>query len=214
MNKKNQGMRVGKSELGRSLGAVTFAKIKFAKNLETSQSVAIKVLDKDKILKHKMVQQIKREISMMKLVKHPYIVQLLGVMASKSKIYIVLEYVTGGELFDKIVSTYVSQLKKFTKTFGLRTDILLLSLRGTWISTSTILMLYSPPAVNAFELISLSRGLNLSGLFETQSQPANEIISTIEKDAKHFAFNVQKRDYKMKLQADKYGRKGHLSVVT
>ncbi|XP_073390263.1 CBL-interacting serine/threonine-protein kinase 3 [Physcomitrium patens] len=85
MNKKNQGMRVGKSELGRSLGAVTFAKIKFAKNLETSQSVAIKVLDKDKILKHKMVQQIKREISMMKLVKHPYIVQLLGVHQKRLK---------------------------------------------------------------------------------------------------------------------------------
>jgi serine/threonine protein kinase len=39
----------------------------------------------------------------MKLVKHPNIVQLLEVLASKTKIYIVLEYVTGGELFDKIV---------------------------------------------------------------------------------------------------------------
>jgi serine/threonine protein kinase len=47
---------------------------------------------------------IKREISTMKLVKHPNIVQLLEVLASKTKIYIVLEYVTGGELFDKIVS--------------------------------------------------------------------------------------------------------------
>uniref|UniRef100_A0A7I4FJ99 Protein kinase domain-containing protein n=1 Tax=Physcomitrium patens TaxID=3218 RepID=A0A7I4FJ99_PHYPA len=102
MNKNSQRMRVGKYELGRTLGEGTFAKVKFAKNLETGQSVAIKVLDKDKILKHKMVQQIKREISTMKLVKHPYIVQLLEVMASKTKIYIVLEYVTGGGLFDKI----------------------------------------------------------------------------------------------------------------
>jgi serine/threonine protein kinase len=47
--------------------------------------------------------QIKREISTMKLVKHPNVVQLLEVIASKTKIYIVLEYVTGGELFDKIV---------------------------------------------------------------------------------------------------------------
>jgi serine/threonine protein kinase len=39
----------------------------------------------------------------MKLVKHPNVVQLLEVIASKTKIYIVLEYVTGGELFDKIV---------------------------------------------------------------------------------------------------------------
>jgi serine/threonine protein kinase len=41
--------------------------------------VAIKVIDKEKILKHKMVDQIKREISTMKRVKHPNIVQLLEV---------------------------------------------------------------------------------------------------------------------------------------
>jgi serine/threonine protein kinase len=43
----------------------------------------------------------------MKLVKHPNVVQLLEVIASKTKIYIVLEYVTGGELFDKIVSMHL-----------------------------------------------------------------------------------------------------------
>ncbi|XP_019705616.2 CBL-interacting protein kinase 9 isoform X3 [Elaeis guineensis] len=46
---------------------------------------------------------IKREISTMKLIKHPNVVQLYEVMASKTKIYIVLEFVNGGELFDKIV---------------------------------------------------------------------------------------------------------------
>jgi serine/threonine protein kinase len=51
-------MRVGKYELGKTLGEGTFAKVKIAKNVETGESVAIKVLDKDKILKHKMVQQV------------------------------------------------------------------------------------------------------------------------------------------------------------
>ncbi|MCL7030707.1 hypothetical protein MKW94_030132, partial [Papaver nudicaule] len=46
---------------------------------------------------------IKREISTMKLIKHPNVVQLHEVMASKTKIYLVLEFVNGGELFDKIV---------------------------------------------------------------------------------------------------------------
>ncbi|KAB8098956.1 hypothetical protein EE612_028719, partial [Oryza sativa] len=45
---------------------------------------------------------IKREISVMKLVRHPNIVQLYEVMATKSKIYFVLEYVKGGELFNKV----------------------------------------------------------------------------------------------------------------
>lgn len=94
--------RVGKYELGRVLGEGNFAKVKFAKDTLTGQHVAIKILDKDKIFKDKMVEQIKREISIMKLVKHPNVVQLIEVMASKTKVYFVLEYVTGGELFNKI----------------------------------------------------------------------------------------------------------------
>ncbi|GAQ84395.1 SNF1-related protein kinase [Klebsormidium nitens] len=95
--------RVGKYEVGRTLGEGTFAKVKFAVNTETGESVAMKILDKEKILKHKMVEQIKREISIMKLVRHPNVVHLHEVLASRTKIYIVLELVTGGELFDKIV---------------------------------------------------------------------------------------------------------------
>ena len=48
----------------------------------------------------------------------------------------------------------------------------------------------------------------------TSTKPANEIISSIEQAAKPLGFNVQKRDYKMKLEGDKHGRKGHLSVAT
>ncbi|KAJ3674315.1 hypothetical protein LUZ60_004931 [Juncus effusus] len=95
--------RVGKYELGRTIGQGTFAKVKFAIDTETRQSVAVKVLEKSTVLKHKMVHQIKREISIMKIVRHPSIVRLHEVLASKTKIYIILELITGGELFDKIV---------------------------------------------------------------------------------------------------------------
>lgn len=53
--------RVGKYELGRTLGEGTFAKVKFAKNFETGENVAIKILDKDKILRHKMIDQVKKK---------------------------------------------------------------------------------------------------------------------------------------------------------
>lgn len=96
--------RVGRYELGRTLGEGTFAKVKFARNVETGDNVAVKILDKEKLLKHKMVSQIKREISTMKLVRHPNVIRMFEVMASKSKIYIVMEFITGGELFDKIAS--------------------------------------------------------------------------------------------------------------
>ncbi|KAH9731291.1 CBL-interacting serine/threonine-protein kinase 9 [Citrus sinensis] len=94
--------RVGKYELGRTLGEGSFAKVKFAKNVETGDFVAIKIVDRDQVLRHKMVEQIKREISTMKLIKHPNVIKIIEVMASKTKIYIVLEFIDGGELFDKI----------------------------------------------------------------------------------------------------------------
>ncbi|KAF5945838.1 hypothetical protein HYC85_016066 [Camellia sinensis] len=94
--------KVGKYEVGRTIGEGTFAKVKFAQNMETGESVAVKVMVKSSILKHKMVDQIKREISIMKIVRHPNIVRLHEVLASQTKIYIVLEFVTGGELFDRI----------------------------------------------------------------------------------------------------------------
>ncbi|KAH9796317.1 CBL-interacting serine/threonine-protein kinase 23 [Citrus sinensis] len=68
--------RVGKYELGRTLGEGSFAKVKFARNTETGENVAIKILDKEKVLKHKMIGQIKREISTMKLIRHPNVIRM------------------------------------------------------------------------------------------------------------------------------------------
>lgn len=58
MNTSTVCTRVGKYALGKTLGEGTFAKVKIAKDMETGVDVAIKVLDKEKILKHKMVEQV------------------------------------------------------------------------------------------------------------------------------------------------------------
>lgn len=98
----NSGVLHGKYELGRLLGHGTFAKVYHARNLQTGTSMAMKVVGKEKVIKVGMMEQIKREISVMKMVKHPNIVELHEVMASKSKIYFAMELVRGGELFSKI----------------------------------------------------------------------------------------------------------------
>ncbi|KAJ6746190.1 NON-SPECIFIC SERINE/THREONINE PROTEIN KINASE [Salix koriyanagi] len=97
-----QALLHGKYELGRLLGHGTFAKVYHARNLQSGKSVAMKVVGKEKVIKVGMMEQIKREISVMKMVKHPNIVELNEVMASKSKIYFSMELVRGGELFSKI----------------------------------------------------------------------------------------------------------------
>lgn len=92
----------GKYELGRLLGHGTFAKVYHARNIQSGKSVAMKIVGKEKVIKVGMMEQVKREISVMKMVKHRNIVQLHEVMASKSKIYLAMELVRGGELFSKI----------------------------------------------------------------------------------------------------------------
>ncbi|GAB2299400.1 CBL-interacting protein kinase 2 [Dionaea muscipula] len=89
-------------ELGRLLGQGNFAKVYYARDIKNGQSVAIKVIDKEKVLKAGLDEQVKREISAMRLVNHPNVLQLYDVMASKTKIYIILEFAKGGELFSKV----------------------------------------------------------------------------------------------------------------
>ncbi|KAL2236104.1 UNVERIFIED_CONTAM: CBL-interacting serine/threonine-protein kinase 25 [Sesamum indicum] len=94
---------LGKYEMGRLLGKGAFAKVYYARHLATDESVAIKVIKKDEVIKdQRMMEQIKREIAVMRLVRHPNIVELKEVMATKSKIFFVMEYVRGGALFSKV----------------------------------------------------------------------------------------------------------------
>ncbi|CAK7348645.1 unnamed protein product [Dovyalis caffra] len=381
--------RVGKYELGKTIGEGSFAKVKIAKNVQTGDVVAIKILDRDQVLRHKMVEQLKREISTMKLIKHPNVIKIFEVMASRTKIYIVIEFVDGGELFDRIAKhgrLREDEARKFfqqlinavdychsrgvfhrdlkpenllldsqgvlkVSDFGLsalsqqlRGDGLLHTACGTpnyvapevlkekgydgtasdvwscgvilfvlmagylpfdepslmalyrkicsadftfpsWFSSGAKKLIkrildpkpltritvgeiledewfkkgYKPPkfeqeedvnvddvdavfndskehlvterkekpvSMNAFELISKTQGFSLENLFgkhvgvvkrETRiasHSPANEIMSRIEEAAKPLGFNVDKRNYKMKLKGDKSGRKGQLSVAT
>ncbi|GMN49895.1 hypothetical protein TIFTF001_019054 [Ficus carica] len=93
----------GKYEMGRVLGQGTFAKVYHGRNLVSGESVAIKVINKKQVKRDGLVmEQIKREISIMRLVRHPNIVELKEVMATKTKIFFVMEYVKGGELFAKV----------------------------------------------------------------------------------------------------------------
>ncbi|CAM8998178.1 unnamed protein product [Rhodiola kirilowii] len=93
---------MGRYEIGKLLGRGTFAKVYHARHVVTDQHVAIKVIDKEMILKGGLIAHIKREISILRRVRHPNIVQLFEVMATKAKIYFVMEYVRGGELFNKV----------------------------------------------------------------------------------------------------------------
>ncbi|KAJ0088920.1 hypothetical protein Patl1_31511 [Pistacia atlantica] len=92
----------GKYELGRLIGVGAFAKVYHGRNVRTGQSVAIKAVSKQKVVKGGLTAHIKREISIMRRLRNTHIVKLIEVLATKSKIYFVMEFAKGGELFTKI----------------------------------------------------------------------------------------------------------------
>ncbi|KAK7319107.1 hypothetical protein RJT34_03820 [Clitoria ternatea] len=97
--------RVGDYELGAVLGQGHSAVVRNARHIPTLGSFAIKILDKKTVMRFQESRvRILREITAMsKIRRHPNIVTLHEVMATQTNIYMVLELVTGGELFDSIL---------------------------------------------------------------------------------------------------------------
>ncbi|KAL2509806.1 CBL-interacting serine/threonine-protein kinase 11 [Forsythia ovata] len=92
------------------LGYGAFAKVYHARDLRTGQSVAIKVMSKQRILKGNLTAHIKREISILRRLRHPHIVRLHEVLATKTKIYFVLEFAKGGRFSEDLSRKYFQQL--------------------------------------------------------------------------------------------------------
>ncbi|XP_060216651.1 CBL-interacting serine/threonine-protein kinase 11-like isoform X2 [Lycium barbarum] len=92
----------GNYELGKLLGCGAFAKVYHARDIRNAQSVAVKVINKKRIANPTLMTNIKREICVMRRLCHPNIVKLFEVLATKTKIYFIMEFVKGGELFSKI----------------------------------------------------------------------------------------------------------------
>lgn len=99
---RKRNILFNKYEIGKTLGQGNFAKVYHGRNIATNENVAIKVIKKEKLKKERLMKQIKREVSVMRLVRHPHIVELKEVMANKAKVFMVVEYVKGGELFAKV----------------------------------------------------------------------------------------------------------------
>nr|QSH71641.1 CBL-interacting protein kinase [Hedychium coronarium] len=96
------GVLQGRYELGRVLGRGSFGKVHLARDLCAGRSVAVKVVDKATVVRAGMMDHLKREISAMRMVRHPNVVALHEVMATRSKIYLAMELVRGGELFARV----------------------------------------------------------------------------------------------------------------
>ena len=72
-------------------------------HIKTQEKVAIKVLEKERICDVADVERVSREIHILKLIRHPNIIQLYEIIETPKKLYLIMEYASGGELFEYIV---------------------------------------------------------------------------------------------------------------
>ncbi|CAH8569456.1 unnamed protein product [Dicrocoelium dendriticum] len=93
----------GKYRLIRTIGKGNFAKVKLAIHMATGVEVAIKIINKTK-MDSTLLKRLKREIAIMKLTNHPNIVRLLEIIENEDVLCLVMEYASGGEIFDYLVS--------------------------------------------------------------------------------------------------------------
>ena len=93
---------IGKYRLLKTIGKGNFAKVKLAKHIPTGKEVAIKIIDKTQ-LNPGSLQKLFREVRIMKTLDHPNIVKLFQVIETEKTLYLVMEYASGGEVFDYLV---------------------------------------------------------------------------------------------------------------
>ncbi|KAL9849017.1 MAP/microtubule affinity-regulating kinase 3 isoform 7-T7 [Geothlypis trichas] len=94
---------IGNYRLLKTIGKGNFAKVKLARHILTGREVAIKIIDKTQ-LNPTSLQKLFREVRIMKILNHPNIVKLFEVIETEKTLYLIMEYASGGEVFDYLVA--------------------------------------------------------------------------------------------------------------
>ncbi|XP_026062193.1 serine/threonine-protein kinase BRSK1 isoform X1 [Carassius auratus] len=93
---------VGPYRLEKTLGKGQTGLVKLGIHCITGQKVAIKIVNREK-LSESVLMKVEREIAILKLIEHPHVLKLHDVYENNKYLYLVLEHVSGGELFDYLV---------------------------------------------------------------------------------------------------------------
>ncbi|KAL9936251.1 hypothetical protein V8E36_005093 [Tilletia maclaganii] len=107
---------IGPWKLGKIIGQGASGRVRYAQHGSTGQPAAVKIIPKNALVnsrmslreagakQNKLMLGIEREIVIMKLIEHPNLIGLWDVYETSTELYLVMEYVAGGELFDHLVA--------------------------------------------------------------------------------------------------------------
>lgn len=99
----------------RTIGQGAFGTVKLAKNKATNQLVAIKFLKKYDLIKNKQVDHVHDEVTLLSNMRQPFVVNFEGFNQDECYLYIVMEFIQGGEFFIYLRS--VGKLKPLDAAF-------------------------------------------------------------------------------------------------
>ncbi|XP_055495690.1 serine/threonine-protein kinase MARK1 isoform X3 [Leucoraja erinacea] len=112
---------IGNYRLLKTIGKGNFAKVKLARHVLTGREVAVKIIDKTQLNPTSLqklpgspcpglptvdsrITKLFREVRIMKILNHPNIVKLFEVIETEKTLYLIMEYASGGEVFDYLVA--------------------------------------------------------------------------------------------------------------
>jgi aurora kinase len=130
-NKKSEPRRRGWSiadfEIGKPLGRGKFGRVYVAREVKSKYIVALKVIFKEQIDKYNIHHQLKREMDIQTSLSHPNILRLYGWFHDDQRVFMILEYAHGGELFKELRKCgYLSEQKAATVRLSLSLNLFLL----------------------------------------------------------------------------------------
>ena len=83
----------------RIIGVGSFGRVHLVQHQGTCKYYALKVLNKSTLMQHNQLGQVTYEIEILLYIQHPFIVRMQESFQDSENVYIVLEYISGGELF-------------------------------------------------------------------------------------------------------------------
>ena len=97
-------MNISKNyQLKKEIGQGTFGKVYLGEHIPTKSKIAIKILDKKKIKDKSDFERVCRELKISQTINHPHLVKLYDMLETEQYIFLVMEFLGGGELYDHIV---------------------------------------------------------------------------------------------------------------
>ncbi|EKX35532.1 hypothetical protein GUITHDRAFT_79807 [Guillardia theta CCMP2712] len=105
-DKREEGdtKNIGFYDLGKVIGAGAYSKVRLATHVSTNQVFAVKIVDKSRIHNVKDLERVLREMHVLKNISHPNIISMHECIERGTKLFLVLDFASGGELYNYVVS--------------------------------------------------------------------------------------------------------------